>query len=267
MEERTDGKIIIENLNNIGRKEVPKIQTTIEPALVYPLFRGRGISRWRAKPKYKIIIPQDMSRGAGGYAERKMKEQWAYTYQYFKKLESLLRKRSGFKQYFDPEKDPFYAMYNIGPYTMSPYKVVWKGLAIGIKATVVSKWQGRNYSRGKLVIPEHNTMFIACDKVAEAHYLCALLNSKISSLIVISYIAAFYSTHVLDHIAIPKYNPENGTHRQLSQLSQKAHKLAEEDKSDELETLESEIDRAAAQLWDIRDEELADIRQSLEELK
>lgn len=35
------------------------------------------------------------------------------------------------------------------------------------------------------------------------------------------------STHVLDYVKIPKYNPENENHIKLAQLSKMAHELAE----------------------------------------
>ncbi|MEM0476246.1 MAG: hypothetical protein QW367_01220 [Candidatus Aenigmatarchaeota archaeon] len=34
------------------------------------------------------------------------------------------------------------------------------------------------------------------------------------------------STHILEHVYIPKFNPNNELHLKLSELSKKAHELA-----------------------------------------
>ncbi|MGB9880803.1 MAG: hypothetical protein ACPLRM_08585, partial [Anaerolineae bacterium] len=109
--------------------------------------------------------------------------------------------------------------------------------------------------------------------------------------------------HILEHIRIPRYNPENPVHRRLSELSQEAHRLAaelaqyrdidlsarqlleeiirrlpaeQEDarrkltdllaKCERLQELEQEIDHQAAQLWGLSDAELKEVQQSLQEL-
>lgn len=54
-----------------------------------------------------------------------------------------------------------------------------------------------------------------------------MLNSSISRYIVRSYaVQTQISTHVLDYVKIPKYNPENENHIKLAQLSKTAHELA-----------------------------------------
>jgi hypothetical protein len=50
-------------------------------------------------------------------------------------------------------------------------------------------------------------------------------------------------------------------------LSQRAHELAAAGDKKGLKAVEDEVDRAAAELWGITAEELAEIRRSLEELQ
>ena len=76
----------------------------------------------------------------------------------------------------------------------------------------------------------------------------------------------FGSTHLLDHIAIPHYDPHNSLHQELSALSQGAHDLAAKGEKEALKRVEEEIDRKAAELWGITDKELAEIKRSLAEL-
>jgi len=102
----------------------------------------------------------------------------------------------------------------------------------------------------------------------EAYYIAALLNSCPSTLLVQGYVSLHPSPHVLEHVAIPKFDPAKALHKRLSTLSGQAHKLAAEGKGGEAELrrVETEIDRLAAQLWGITEEELAEIRQALANL-
>jgi len=55
--------------------------------------------------------------------------------------------------------------------------------------------------------------------------------------------------------------------QRLAELSQQAHELAAAGDTEALKAVEDEVDRAAAELWGITAEELAEIRRSLEELR
>lgn len=78
------------------------------------------------------------------------------------------------------------------------------------------------------------------------------------------------SPHILENIRIPKFDPQNQLYPKLAELSQRAHELAVQDeggKAQELKATEEEIDELAAKLWALTDEELTEIRISLEELR
>ena len=77
---------------------------------------------------------------------------------------------------------------------------------------------------------------------------------------------SFGTPHVLEHIRIPRFDPENPLHRRLAELSQKAHQAAQSDDAMELHRIEAEMDRLAAGLWGLEDDELREIQQSLREL-
>lgn len=113
-------------------------------------------------------------------------------------------------------------------------------------------------------------MFVPLDDEAEAHYVCAALNSAPSVLIVKSYgVETQTSTHVLENVRLPKFDAKNKQHRRLTELSEKAHALAAESEPDtkRLEAIETEIDETAAELWGITATELGDIQSSLADLR
>jgi len=265
LDNRPDGTLIVENLHDVGKKKLPKVSAPIEPDLVYPLLRGRDVSRWKAQPSAYLLLAQN-SETRNGWEEEMMKERWPKTHDYLKQLERPLRARSGYKKYFDPEKDPFYTMYNVGPYTLAPYKVIWKEQASLLTCAVCSSAHVYEKER-KITIPDHKLMLVPFEEEAEAHYVCTLLNSSPSQLVVKSYvIETSTSTHVLDHVRIPKFEKHNSLHDQLASLSQEAHQFAAGDEHEQLRKVEEEIDGKAATLWGITDEELADIKISLGEL-
>ncbi len=257
--ERPDGLLLIENLSDIGKKKVPLVQAPMEHDLVYPLLRGRDVDRWRASPSAYILMVQDPSKRSG-YEESWLKVHLPHTYAYLADFEPLLRQRSGYRKYFDPDKDAFYSMYDVADYTFAPYKVVWREQASELTASAVVAEQQPS-------IPDHKLMLVPCSSAPEAFYLAACLNSAPARLAVGSYVVGIgMSTHVLEHVAIPRFDASSQLHRSLASLSRRAHQLAAEGvrEARRLRKIEGDIDRLAARLWGLTGPELQEIQHALE---
>jgi hypothetical protein len=253
-------KALIENMHNIGSLKVSKKQHSVERDLIYPLLRGRDVSRWRSTPSLHILMAQD-PRTRSGIPEQKMKVQLPKTYEYFKFFESQLRQRSGFRKYFSPS-DPFYSIYNVGNYVLSRWKLVWREQAASFTCAVIDR------KDGKAIIPDHKLMYVPFNTATEAHYVAAALSSAPVRLLVKSYASSVStSTHVLEHVAVPAFDQENETHAVLSKLSQKCHSAAANDDKEALIKLEAEIDLAASSLWEITGRELQAIQEALSEME
>jgi hypothetical protein len=111
-------------------------------------------------------------------------------------------------------------------------------------------------------------MLVPFENGNAAHYLCAALNSSPAQFIVLSYAVNIQmNTHVLQNVRITYYEPKNKTHDKLAVLSQQAHEAMTIGDIAQVQAIESEIDRLAAQLWSLTDAELQDIQASLEELQ
>jgi len=259
----SDGTILVENLPELGKRKISKVDERMEANLVFPAVRGRDIERWDATPEVYALIVQDPKKRVG-YEEEWMKINLPRTYGYLHRFKELLLSRQNYWKYFSKEsvdsKDsseklkehhkyvrslgkrvrngkelyvfqvsnaPFYTMFNIGEQSFAPYKVVWKRMANDLEAVVLTKVE--TPIGEKDVIPTDTTSLIPFKSEEEAHYVCAILNSSPVRFCVRSYSSAgrgFGSPSIVKHFGIPKYERSNEVHWKLSELSKRAHGLA-----------------------------------------
>ena len=146
---------------------------------------------------------------------------------------------------------------------LAPYKVVWKRMGNKIEAAVTNI-RGEKRLPAKPIVPQETIIFVPFNAQEEAHYVCAVLNSRTLELVVKHYSTvggkAFASAHVLQHVRIPKFNRKDTIHYKLSQLSEKAHSLQTDGHEKELAVIEKQIDEQTAELWGITSKELRDQR-------
>lgn len=211
--------VLVDNSPESSKKQINFVgDYPIDSSLLYPLLRGKDVTKWSYKPAYSILLPYNND---GKYIEKEdLLYNYPNTYDYFfneaNGFTGVLKARATYQK-FHSENAPEYALYNIGEYTFAPYKVVWKALAGGIMATVISKYDNR------LLIPDHNLLMVAFEDEESAYYLSGILNTKIVSDFVNAYVAWFFSAHILEHIDIPEYDNKNPLHRKLVELSKNAH--------------------------------------------
>ncbi|MDF2958159.1 MAG: Type I restriction-modification system [Candidatus Alkanophagales archaeon MCA70_species_1] len=273
---KRNGLLLIRNCGDIGKKKIKKVQETVEEEVIFPLARGRDHKKWFISPSGYIIIPHDINGKC--FPEKFIKIKHPKLYSFLLKFKPELEKRAYIS--LTKKGEPFYTLQNIGPYTFSKYKVVWKHIAGKISgkaefsSAVLTLCVDENLGE-KVVIPDHSLVFIPINSKAEAYFISGILNSTISMFIIASYtIETHISTDILNYVNIPKFNPKNPLHQKLSQLSQKAHEIAKkiyeenrEDLKEDLKKIEEEIDKTVAKLYEITDEELKEIRKCLMILK
>jgi len=235
VEKRPDGLWVVENLAAIGDTTVKPVCEPLEEEFIYPLLRGRDVSSWLARPQHYVLLVQDPAERRG-YDEEWLQTNFEYTYNYLEKFEAVLTGRAGFRKYFcKPVTDPktgekrlipeasFYSMYNVAESILSAFKVVWREQASFLTAAVVAS----DERLGKTVIPDHKLMYVPVATQEEADYLCAVLNSSTAQLIAKSYsVETSTSTHILQNVAVPKFDPSKHLHKELVELSRSAHPLS-----------------------------------------
>jgi hypothetical protein len=259
-----DSLLIIENLSEKGRRQrVNRIIETVEADYIFPILESNSVEKWRTSFSSYAIIPHDL-KTAKAIPESQLRLTHPRTFIYFSRFEEPLKQRSDFKSYAK-NKLPYYFVYRFSNYTIAPYKVVWNQMGNQLKAAVVTPITDP-YLGTKPLIPEHVIAFISVAGEDEAHYICSILNSSFVSLILQSIAKGgknFATPEFINMINIVRFEPSNPLHQKLTNLSKKAHQLAQQGQEDELRNIEEEIDRTVAQLYGISEEELIEVKKCL----
>jgi methylase of polypeptide subunit release factors len=249
----SDGSIIIRNLAEKGKHKIPIFDgERIESGLVYPAIRGGDIQRWGIQPEIYMLVVQD-PKTRRGYPEEFLKNKYPRTYGYLTKFKEILLQRPLYKKFYASVNAAFYSQFSVSKETFSQYKVVWKAMSNDIYAAVVS--QIKTPLGFKTVIPLHTTSFFYINNESEAHYLCAIINSKPVRDFIKSFSSAgrgFGTPSVMEHVGIPKFDPQNPLHQKLAEISKKCHQLKAEGKEKEIEKLEKENDKLVKFLFGIK---------------
>ena len=267
LDQKSNGNLIVKNLYDEGKIAVHQWVTEIEPDLVYPLIRGRTIRKWRSEAPNYIIISQDPSSRCG-IPEEIMRVNLPKTYAYFKNFEGsrssrergTLRGRAAYLKHFS-QSDPFYTMFNVGSYTMSPYKVVCRRFVDVLSMVTVGPREVK-YLGKKSPLPSDISSLCSVSTMREGYFLSALGNSAPATLLHKSSFTgkSYGSPNSLGSIGFPRYDSSNSYHIDLVKLSRHCHSIKE---GDDVSGYELEIDEIAARIWGITKSELYSIRKEL----
>jgi hypothetical protein len=250
----------VRNLIALGRRDhgLAEVEAVLEREWLYPLLRWGDVARYAARPKSHLLMPQDPTTRRG-IDEAALRRQYPRTYDYLKRFEPTLLKRAAYRRY--QQQGPFYSMYDIDQYTISPIKVVWRRMDRRINAAVVEPWPD-TFLGPRPVVPQETCVLVACDCAAEAHYLCALLNSAVVGFLVGSHSVrggkGFGTPGMLQVLRLRRFSPNDARHVQLAALSHEAHVAVAA--GQDVEPLQSKIDALAAQLWEIPESDLVAIK-------
>ena len=217
--------ISVRNLAGQGKRGVPAVEQTIEPDLVYPLLRWGDVRRWSARPSAHILLAQDVQTRSG-IEQTVIQRDYPLTYAYLRQFEELLVRRAAYRRY--QGRKPFWSMYNVGTYTVSPIKVVWRRMDSQLNAAVVEAIDDKLLGR-RPVVPQETCVLIDCASSDEAHYLCAMLNSPRLGALVAAYSTgggkSFGTPGILEVINLRRFEPGDSRHTALAAASRQAHGL------------------------------------------
>ncbi|WP_339541181.1 N-6 DNA methylase [Pseudomonas sp. RA_5y_Pfl1_P24] len=205
----------IQNAAAIGKtKGIPEVTALIESEHLFPLLRGKGVKAFCAIPdeKLRIIVPQ-----RGMHGDPDLKTNARLTYRFLRRFETQLLARGSYKKF--QKKEAFYSLWNMGAYTFSPYKVLWREIGRVFAAAYIGSAK-TEYAGEKLVIPDHKLYFIPVETEGEAAYLTGFLNAPVISGTISAYASKLsLGVSVTKYINIPLYDESNFQVRAIRDLS------------------------------------------------
>jgi len=253
----------VRNLPGRGKHRVAAVETDVEAELVFPLLRWADVARYRAVPGGHLLLPQDAA-SRRGIDEAAMRNRYPLAYAFLERFRPVLLARAAYRRY--QSRGPYYSMYDVGPYTLAPIKVVWRRMDRRPSAAVVE-----NYVDPRLgprpVVPQETCVLVAADSADEAYYLCALLNSAVVAFLVRSHSVrggkSFGTPGMLEFLRLARFDPKSPIHRELAAAGREAHRIVGQGAS--AEEVQPAIDRLAGRLWGLGPGELRRIEDEMED--
>jgi len=237
----------VRNLSANGKRSTAAVRQEIEPGLLYPLVRWSDVARYRAEPAAHILLVQDV-HARRGIDREIMRRDYPKTLAYLEQFRRLLCDRAAYRRY--QQRAEFYSMYNVGEYTVAPWKVIWRRMDRRINAAVVGQVDDPLLGT-RSVIPQETCVLVAVDSSIEAHYLCAVLNSSVASFLVTSHSVrggkGFGTPSMLDFLNVRRHDPADPRHAELAEYSRQAH--LQTASGQDIAEIQRRIDLLAARLW------------------
>ncbi len=209
------GLVRVRNDPALGRTpNLPRVEAEIESTHVFPLLRGRGLRAFHIAPDPELwmIVAQ---RGMHGCPDLPLSA--PRTFAYFQAFEGELRRRGSFRRY--QAKQPYWSTWSTGPYSFSPWKVLWREISSRFAAAYLGPVACPVLGL-KVAIADHKLYFVAVETEDEAAYLTGLLNSPAIVDAITAYAAALsLGAGVVETLRLPKFDPADPRHCRVAALA------------------------------------------------
>ncbi len=206
----------------------------VEEKYVFPMLGGRNITKWKVKSNEFMLVPHTSSYKYG-VPEIELAKDAPDTFMWLSFYhDELLATRKQNGKFFNPDTNPFYRLDNVGEYTYSPYKVLWKEQTGSMSAVVVSTYYqsvtnaNKNiFTEDKIIVVDSKVLMLDVYDEMEAYFVCGIINSPNVTKVVDGYaVSTNRGVDVLKYVAIPKYDTDDKLHIKIATLSKKIHELA-----------------------------------------
>lgn len=221
----TQGNYVdITNVVERAKRKVPKVHAFLEKDYIFPMVKGSNVKRWNVSYDTYLLCAHTEETKMWPVPKTQLQEKYPKTFLYLKSFEEELNNRKGFAGWEkEIQHQEFHAILRVGAYTFSKYKVVWRYIASEFICAVISSVDDP-FLGDKMLIPNEKIMYISTDDEMEAYYLCGILSSGMVANCIKSYMnPTSISTHVLNKLNIPVYNPENEKHGLIANLCKEGH--------------------------------------------
>lgn len=237
------GSVTVRNVAGIGKtKGIPEITAAIESEHLFPLLRGRGVAPFHAVPEdqLRIVMPQREMHG-----DPDLPASYPQTYKFLSRFKSHLEQRSSLKRF--QKGQAFYSLWSTGPYTFSPFKVLWREIGSVFAAAYIGS-ATIDFAGEKVVIPDHKLYFIPVDSEPEAAYLTGFLNAPVITKAVSAYAAQLsLGVSIAEYLKIPVFDEFDD---RMSKIAKIARTITTNKGKHDIEEMES-LDLLVKELLEI----------------
>jgi|WetSurMetagenome_2_1015567.scaffolds.fasta_scaffold02668_4 hypothetical protein len=137
----------------------------IEPTYLFPLLKSSDLANNRLLPNRFVIVTQRKPSGDTQDISKRAPRTWEYLLRHAAELDErrsiIYRKRARF------------AVFGVGDYTFSAWKVAISGLYKNCRFDVVGMY------KNKPIVLDDTCYFVPCKSEQEANFICKLLNSEL----------------------------------------------------------------------------------------
>lgn len=221
-----EGTVKIRTRPHEGKTDLGKPREFwVEAASLYPLAKGAGdLHACYFKPEsvlYAFVPNAGIDKASLEEAAASFTTQTnPKTLKYFKAFKDRLEVRSTYKTRM--KGAPFFAIYNVGDYSFSPYKVIWAEMTGDFCAAVISSATVPAHGR-RPYIADHKLYFADFSTPGPAYYLCGLLHSELVKEMIEAHNVSTNMGDIFKHVSLPEYDDKNKAHATLVELVKAAH--------------------------------------------
>jgi len=259
--ERRGTNVVVENLFDEGKLEIPRIREEVEKDLLRPLVRGKTLQKWNAKISNYIVLAHTEKTTWRAIEETEMRTKHPLTYRYFHNFRDILLNRSLYVQM--RQGHPFYIITNTPKAIFDAHKVVWKRMGNYFACAVVDQVDDL-FLGNRIPIIHEDLVFVSTATDDEAYYLCGLLNSSIITSVLLSSTQvggkALAPPSIIQSLNLPTFDRSFDLHREIARVSRKAHTAAQNADSKSVADIEKDLDELVAHMYDIPTRQLPAIR-------
>lgn len=249
----TKKKIFVKNFQN--KKATHRITETtfpLETKYLYPLVRSVEIDRFHIdEHSFVVPFPYKEENKRAPIPLKELTKESPLLANFFHQYKSVFSSKTDYNKKIIGEKHnkEFYALTRVGEYTFGNYFVVfrkdtkWCSAVIGSVETAWGEIKTPRFQSHAVYISQNaKGEFITQE---EAHFICAIFNAPLTAQFITSS-SDDRSFKVRPPVFIPKYDKKNKIHKELSELSVKAHKCFEDKK--EIDKIDRRLNELVIQL-------------------
>lgn len=247
--------IIVRNYQNSKSKyRIPQESFPLEKRYLHPLLKGVDIGRfYYDAPEYIVPFPYDEGNFRSPVNMRELTRQSPLLAKYFNKFKAVFESQTQYNEKIIGERHntEFYALARVGEYSFAEHFVAFRDN---------SKWQSCVVSSiltpwGDLRRPQFQNHAVTISQdgdgnfisLEEAHYICAILNAPVTKSYILNS-SDSRSFKINPPVFIPKFDPNNLLHVELSDLSIQAHTYYNEE--DIISKIDLKLDGLVVRLKD-----------------